>query len=348
MTRGRRNSDTAADVFVIAREYLHTYLPIARGASPATVQAYRIALESYLDYLHLVEHLPRDRVGFEHFDRPRLQAWLAWMNTEHGYKPATITLRLSAIRAFLGYAAATDITLIALHQGAKTLKAPPVPRTPIAYLTAEQTRAILAAYDGATGRSRRNRMLLILLYDTAARVSEITDLTLADLHLHDHAPHLNVTGKGNKTRPIPLTIKTVEHLRIYLAEFHPGRHRTVTSRPLFYSTRAGQPTPLSVDTVAAVLKSAAATARSTCPSIPAKIHAHLLRKTKAMDLYQQGIPMPIIMRLLGHQNATTTEAFYAFATMDMMRTAITAATPGIDTPAQPLTDHQLQALYSLR
>lgn len=55
------------------------------------------------------------------------------------------------------------------------------------------------------------------------------------------------------------------------------------------------------------------------------------------------------MRLLGHENASTTAAFYAFATIDMMREAVNAATPAINSPpTQPLTEDQIQALYSLR
>lgn len=341
------NTD-APNFWGFARDYLHAYLPKVRQSSPRTVEAYRISLECFLGYLTEADHLDRAQVSFDHFDRQHLKGWLVWMVEARHYTPRTIGLRLSAIKAFLAYSAQEHIALVALHQAAKALRAPASPRTPIEYLTEPETRAVLSAFTGATAKSRRNRMLLILLYDTAARVSELTDLTLHDVALTPPG-HVILTGKGNKTRTVPLTNKTTEHLRVYLTEFHPNQTQLPATRPLFYSLHRGQPTPLSVDTVAAVLKAAARTARTTCHTVPEHIHCHMLRKTKAMDLYQQGIPLPIIMRLLGHENTSTTAAFYAFATLDMMRAAVNAATPAITTsPTQPLTQEALRALYSLR
>jgi site-specific recombinase XerD len=137
-------------------------------------------------------------------------------------------------------------------------------------------------------------MLLILLYDTAARVGEITGLTLQDLAScrSPRKPSSTCTSTSMSSTP--------------------NITKLPATRSLFYSLHRGRPAELTADTVAAVLNQAAESARAQCRSIPQNIHRRLLRKTKAMDLYKQGIPLPIIMRLLGHENASTTAAFYAF------------------------------------
>ena len=209
----RDRTTHAPDFYRFARDYLHIYLPTVARRSANTVEAYRISLECFLHYLAEEHSVDRAHVSFDHLDRQHLKGWLAWMADQQHYAPRTIGLRLSSVKAFLTYCAAEDVTLVALNHAAKALRAPVAARKPIEYLTELETRSVLAAFAGRTAKSRRNRMLLILLYDTAARVGEITAMTLQNLHL-DKPGHVVLTGKGDKTRVVPLTAKTIEHLGV--------------------------------------------------------------------------------------------------------------------------------------
>lgn len=166
-------------------------------------------------------------------------------------------------------------------------------------------------------------MILILSYDAGLRVSELIDLKISSLHLDAEVPYVTILGKGAKYRSVPLMTKTVEHLNTYLKEFHPV---IKMSTPLFYTATHGIIHPLSDDTMQNLLKKYTDESRSVI-EMPRDVHFHMLRKTRAMDLYQAGCPLAYIQQLLGHESISTTSGFYAFATLKTLANAIEKTNP---------------------
>jgi len=343
----KRANDGGAEFWQLARDFFHTYCPKIRLTSPKTIEAYRIGMECYITYLADGHGIQRRNVNVECFDRQYVKGYSKWMQEIKGYALKTVDLRITVVKSFLKYASHEDLALMAIYEGARSVKPPKRPKKPVDYMDQDATKAILAAFDGKSLKSRRNRMLLILLYDTAARVSEIADATLGDLHL-SKPTFISLTGKGGKTRNMPLMDKTVEHLKVYMDEFQPNYRKLPVDMPLFYSLKDGKPHSLSVDSVSLILKKAGDTARARCQSVPTNLHCHLMRKTRAMDLYRDGVSLPLIMQMLGHESMSTTSTFYAFATMDMMVEAIESTNPeAVGSPIEWKEPSILEALLTL-
>jgi site-specific recombinase XerD len=314
-----------ADFWILARHYLHDYMPITRNLSDKSVEAYKQSLKVYIEFLESEKGISNEKVNFDSFTRYNIKEFISWL-TEKNCSAKTINLRLTAIRSFLKYSSEEDFELRGIYEEVCSIKKVKEEKRPIVYLQPEATAAILSAYDTTTVKHRRNRMMLIMLYDTGARVQELADMNISSLHLSEKNPFVTLIGKGRKSRNVPLLNKTVQHLQVYLKEFHPEMNES----PLFYSLLDGRPHRLSTDSISLVLKSAADKARETCEVVPEKVHCHMIRKTKAMDLYKNGVPLPFIMQLLGHESMSTTSGFYAFATLEMMSDAMNKASPALD------------------
>ena len=196
------------------------------------------------------------------------------------------------------------------------------------HLTAEQTRRLLAQPDRSTRRGRRDATLLATLYDTAARVSELADLTVRDIRLQP-PPLAVLTGKGRKTRHVPLGGNTAALLNAYLAEHgldKPGRD----DHPLFVSQHGSK---LSRGGIAWIIRKYQA--RTGDPALlSADLSPHVLRHSKAMHLCEAGVPLPYIRDILGHVDLSTTE-IYARASTEAKRKALEAAYTDIVTDNLP-------------
>lgn len=328
----------------LARNYLHSYMPDVLNRSPKSIEAYKNALYIYLNFLKEKYNVENEQITFDYFKVENLTAFIAWMKQEKVYKPKTINLRMTAIRSFLKYCALQDLELKDLSYCANSIPDVKVPKRPIEFLTEDAIKAILSATSYDKPIHRRNRMLIILMYDTGARVSELSGAMLSSLHLKAKNPYIVLHGKGDKTRNVPLMEKTMLHLAEYLKEFHDER----SDAPLFYCRHDGIKHNLSNDSIETILKNVAAKARETCNEVPERVYCHLIRKTRAMNLYKQKISLPIIAQLLGHESISTTSGFYAFATLDMMADAMKTANEHAALPEKEWKNAEIMnLLYTL-
>jgi integrase/recombinase XerD len=308
------------------RSYLTVYLPRIRALSPNTVDSYRESISLYCSFLKEQEGIGLAKVSFDDVSRASVSGFIQSLR-DRGCKASTCNLRLSSLKSFLKYCAEEDIGLYSIYQEAKKVPLARAARIPVRTMSQTALRALLAEPDARTTKGMRNRMVMVLLYDAALRVQELVDLKTSDLQLQAENPFILVTGKGGKTRSVPVMEKTVAHLKEYLKRFHSSRDGP-TRDPLFYSIRSDGPHGLSTDAVAVMLKNYGESARKSCPELPVRVHPHLLRHTRATDLYRAGMPLSYIAEFLGHASVNTTD-IYASADTGMLRDALQKADPGV-------------------
>ena len=319
-----RNRKPGHQFWQYVRDYLTVNLPRIRRLSPRTVDSYRQSIAMYCLFLKEQSGIKFSKVSFEHVTRESVVKFIQWLRGR-SCGVSTCNLRLSSLKSFLRYCADEDISLYFVYQEVKRIPLMKAPRMPVRYMSETALKALLVQPDIRTLKGRRNRMIMILLYDTGTRVQELVDMKVADLHLGARNPFVIVTGKGSKTRSIPLMDKTASHLKEYLRRFH-TESVDRNNAPLFYSIRAGMPHMLSTDAVAAMLKDYGERARKTCSEVPERVHPHLIRHTRAMHLYRSGMPLSYIAEFLGHASMNTTE-IYASANVEMLREALEKVDP---------------------
>ena len=312
-------------LFKLIHDYLKVYLPKQRKLSQNTIRSYREALELLVDFVKTEKCVPLQDVTFEMLDADMIVAYLDYLERERGCSIVTRNHRRAAVGSFFKYAADRNVTTaIALDDMKNVPVKKPDRAESIDYMSMAAITAIVEQTDIAVPKGLRDRTLMILMYDTGARVQEIVDIKICDLRFGT-TPIITLHGKGNKIRSVPLMEKTVQHIRKYLSVFH-NDVSSIAEAPLFYSEIHDQRKPLTDRRIRYLLKDYGSKARKTCPEVPENVHPHLWRHSRAMHLYQQGMDLTLVAQWLGHANLETTQV-YAHADTEHKRKAIAAATP---------------------
>ena len=295
-----------------------------RQASPHTIAAYRDALKLLLAFAAARTGTPPSRLDFAELDAPLIGAFLDHLEHDRGNSVRTRNARLAAVHALYRYAALRHPEHAAVL--ARVLAIPPkrFDQRLVTYLTEPETTALLASPDLSTWTGRRDHALLVLAVQTGLRISELTALTRAEVHLGT-AAHVTFLGKGRKQRITPLTSTTTAVIGAWLAERHGD-----PDDPLFPS-RYG--TAMSRDAVERRLAGYTVTAARLAPTLTEKkITPHVLRHTAAMRLLAAGVDSTVIALWLGHQSVATTQIYIhadlAIKEQALARTAPLNATPG--------------------
>jgi len=326
----------------LLQAFFTEYLPMQRNVSPHTIRSYRDVMTLLLRFCRDRKGLTIERLRIEELSAELVIEFLDSLETDRGCSIRTRNQRLAALHAFVRYLQVEAPEHMLHCQRLLAIPFKRYDRPALHYLSADQMRAILSRPDLGTPIGRRDLVLLSVLYDTGARVQEVIDLTRRDVRL-DAPAQLRLTGKGGKTRIVPLMPNTVALLSDHVREYGLDQPDRLDS-PVFVNrsqqrlTRSG---------IWRLMQKYAARTRLICPHLPKQISPHIFRHSKAMHLLQAGVPLVIIRDFLGHADITTSE-IYARADLDMKRRALEKIAPPAATHSVPSWHDDSELLTWLR
>jgi len=281
----------------LVQSFFAEHLVEQRALSPCTVATYRDAFMLFLDFSQ--KHLGKAPavLAFVDITPELIFAFLDHLEKERHNTVRSRNTRLAALRAFLKFAARRDLSSLHVIQRALGVPMKRFERPMIGYLSRDEMLAILGT-PNATWTSQRDHLLLGLLYNTGARVSEITRVKVADVVLAA-APCVHLHGKGRKQRSIPLWRSTAREIRTWLR----SNPQLVAESPLLPS-RDGH--AMTRSNVTQRLSLAVHSASRINPELSKRhISPHTIRHTTAMHLLQSGVDISVIALWLGHEKPTT-------------------------------------------
>jgi site-specific recombinase XerD len=287
------------------------YLPYRRSFSVNTTKGYRDAFVLIIGWLEDKCGIRADRISLADLTVSRIEAFLLWVCTERGCSEATSNIRLAALKSFARFVQTECPEHINTCAAILAIRAKKVGQPEIGYLSVDAVSAVLTSAHG----DLRDHAMLALLYDSGARVAELCAVRICDIRF-DPPCTVRLYGKGRKVRVVPISKQAARIVGTFIKKHHTEEDLETN---LFLNNRGEA---IGRAGVAYILKKHVKAANVAQPEgVPAKVHPHMLRHSKAMHMLEAGVNIIYIKDFLGHSSVTTTEV-YAKANPEMKRKAI--------------------------
>lgn len=317
------------DYSEMVSRYFQKHLAGTKNVSVNTIHSYRDAFILFNEYLEKRCGFKLERMCVGDLSRDIILGFLSYLETERGYRASSRNQRLATLKSFMKFVQVECPDEMAMCQSILSIDAKSSDKPVIQYLSNSQTDLLMEQPDVSRPKGRRDLAMLLLLYDSAARVQEICDLTVGDVRV-DKPAVVHLFGKGRKNREVPLTEPCAKVLQRYIQENHldgPG----CNNRPLFVNPQGKK---LTRSGVSYVLAKYICQANETANAPMPEITPHCLRHSKAMHLVEAGKNLIYIRDFLGHESIETTQ-IYAKANPEARRKALETMDKKMKTPSMP-------------
>lgn len=298
---------------MLIQKFFLQRLMAQRNVSPETIKSYRDTFRLYLRYIEKYLNVTAAKILITQFDADHILGFLSYLNKERGNNPKTINSRLAALHSFIRFLNFELPEYSGLLNRSLMVPFRKVEKRQMEFLTEDEFAALKNTCESSTELGRRDMLMLLLLYNTGVRVSELVGLKLSDINIDNQnsAAYIRIHGKGRKERHVPLWKSTTK----YLAGYIRSRDRNEDGS-LFMNSTDGELTRSGVRYRLDCLQKKAA---EIAPSLAKKhITPHTFRHTTALRMLQSGVDISTIAIWLGHESIITTHK-YMEADMDMKR-----------------------------
>lgn len=293
-----------SNISIHISNYFRLYLPGECGFSSATITSYRDTFKQLLLYCKKITGKEPEELNISDFTKELVREFLDDLE-KSGKSVSTRNQRLAAIKSFFNYLKYESPENLETIRGILQIKTKKTSEPIVNYLSVEGVSVILHQPNIHSEKGFRDALILTLLYETGARVSEVTEIKIGDIR-QDKPATIVLHGKGSKDRLIPLSEKTCKLIKSYLTRTQ--KDGVMFKDKLLFSNRVGE--KLTRAGVAYILKKYVDLARIENPAlIPEKFSPHCMRHSKAMHLLQAGVAIIYIRDFLGHSSIKTTEIY---------------------------------------